>query len=164
MSVKSQASIFKFQTTTDSPEATRQLGERLGRQLQSGMVIALCGDLGSGKTVLVQGLARGLDVPDGYYITSPTYTLINEYPGRRPFLHVDLYRLANPFDFEEIGLYEILYNNNVVAIEWADRITKDLPKEHLSIQLEIANNESRNFFFTAYGLEAVNLLRRLEII
>jgi len=77
----------------------------------------LTGDLGSGKTSFVQGLARGLEVPNDYYITSPSYTLINEYPGRHPFFHVDLYRLEDPVDFEDIGLYDILDVNFVVAIE-----------------------------------------------
>lgn len=153
---------FKLQTTTNSPEETKQLGETLGRQIQTGTIIALFGDLGSGKTTLVQGLARGLSVPDSYYITSPTYTLINEYPGRHPLFHVDLYRIDNPVDFEEIGLYEILYNNGVVAIEWADRLNEDLPVEHLNIQLEIASDESRKICLTAYGLDAVNLLKSLE--
>ncbi len=153
-----------MQTTTESPEETRQLGQELGRRIRTGTLIALCGDLGSGKTVLVQGLARGLDVPDGYYITSPTYTLINEYPGRHPFFHVDLYRIDNPVDFEEIGLYETFYNQGVVAIEWADKLNQELPAQHLNIRIEVANGESRKIFLTAYGLEAVNLLRRLEII
>ena len=154
--------LHKLQTTTTSPEETRQLGAELGRRIQTGTVIALFGDLGSGKTLLVQGLARGLGVPDSYYITSPTYTLINEYPGRHPLCHVDLYRIDNPVDFEEIGLYEILYTNKVVAIEWADRLHEDLPADHLNIQLEITSDESRKISLTAYGLEAVNLLKSLE--
>ena len=162
MSHKLQDSYYKLQTTTYSPEETKQLGEKLGQQIQTGTVIALFGDLGSGKTIFVQGLARGLSVPDSYYITSPTYTLINEYPGRHTLFHVDLYRIDNPVDFEEIGLYEILYNNGVVAIEWADRLNEDLPAEHLNIQLEISSDGSRKIYLTAYGLEAVNLLKSLE--
>ena len=107
------ASHFEFQITTDSPEATKQLGEKIGRHIDANMVIALFGDLGSGKTAFVQGLARGLDVPDGYYVTSPTYTLINEYPGRHTLYHIDLYRIDSPVDFAEIGIDEILYNNGV---------------------------------------------------
>lgn len=153
---------FKLQTTTYSPQETKQLGEKLGRQIQTGTVIALFGDLGSGKTVFVQGLAQGLSVPDSYYITSPSYTLINEYPGRHTLFHVDLYRIDNPVDFEEIGLHEILYNNGVVAIEWADRLNEDLPAEYLNIQLEIASDDSRKIYLTAYGLEAANLLKSLD--
>lgn len=158
----SQDSYFKLQITTHSPEETRQFGQTLGRQIQTPAVIALWGDLGSGKTTLVQGLARGLGVPDSYYITSPTYTLINEYPGRYTFFHVDLYRIDRSVDFEDIGLYEILYNSGVVAIEWADRLNENLPAEHLKIQLEISSDEVRKICITAYGLEAVNLLKSLD--
>jgi tRNA threonylcarbamoyladenosine biosynthesis protein TsaE len=150
-------------TTTHSPEETRQLGEKIGQLTQAGAVVALYGDLGSGKTIFVQGLARGLGVPDDYYITSPSYTLINEYPARHILFHVDLYRIENTIDFEDIGLYEILHGNGVTAVEWADRLREDLPDEHLNIKLEIMGDDSRNICITAYGLEPVNLLNRLEI-
>ena len=97
-----------FRVTTRSPGATRALGRAIGEQLSRAMVVALYGDLGSGKTVLVQGLARGLAVPEDYPVTSPSYTLINEYPGRLTLYHVDLYRLAGVSDFEDIGLFDIL--------------------------------------------------------
>jgi len=155
-------SLLKSQVTSDSPEETKLMGEKIGKQIQAGTIIALLGGLGSGKTCFVQGLARGLGVPDDYYVTSPTYTLINEYPGRHTLFHVDLYRIENPVDLEEIGLYEILYNNSVVAIEWADRLDENLPAEHLNIQFEISNDDSRQIYLTAYGLEPLNLLKRLE--
>jgi tRNA threonylcarbamoyladenosine biosynthesis protein TsaE len=84
--------------TTRSPEDAHYLGKTIGRQINAGTVIALTGDLGSGKTTMVQGLARGLEVPEDYYITSPTYTLINEYPGRHSLYHVDLYRLEHLYN------------------------------------------------------------------
>ncbi|MGD2269929.1 MAG: tRNA (adenosine(37)-N6)-threonylcarbamoyltransferase complex ATPase subunit type 1 TsaE, partial [Desulfobacterales bacterium] len=79
----------QIQIISHSPEETRKLGRKLGKQLKAGAIIALTGDLGSGKTVFVQGLASGLDVSNDYYITSPTFTLINEYMGRYSFYHVD---------------------------------------------------------------------------
>ena len=94
---------FSFETTTHSAEETRAFGERLGRHITAGTTIALTGDLGSGKTVFVQGIARGLHVPAEYYITSPTFTLINEYPGRLRLHHIDLYRIEDPIEIEEIG-------------------------------------------------------------
>lgn len=153
---------FKYKITTCSIEETRKLGEKIGVLLKTGMIFALAGDFGSGKTSFVQGLAKGLKIPDDYYITSPSYTLINEYPGRYPLFHVDLYRLGDPVDFEDIGLYEILDDDNVVAIEWANKIQQDLLFEHITIQFEIWGEESRKICLTAYGLECVNLLKKLE--
>ena len=101
-------------------------------------------------------------MPDDYYITSPSYTLINEYPGRIPFFHVDLYRIDDSIAFNDIGLYDILYGTGVIAIEWADKLEKDDLVEYLSTALEIIDDESRKISFTAYGLKAVNLLKKLE--
>ncbi len=154
---------IKLQLTTNSPEETRQLGEKIGKRVQAGTVVALFGALGSGKTIFVQGLARGLGVPADYYVTSPSYTLINEYPARHTLFHVDLYRINHPIDFEEIGLYEIMHNSGVVAVEWADRLQKDLLGEHVSVKLETPDVESRNICITAYGLEPTNLLKKLQI-
>lgn len=152
-----------LQLTTNSPEETRQLGEKIGQRIQAGTVIALFGDLGSGKTVFIQGLARGLGVPADYCVTSPSYTLINEYPARHTLFHVDLYRLNHPIDFEEVGLFEIMHNSGVVAVEWADRLQKDFLGEHVSVKLETEDVESRNIYITAYGLKPTNLLKKLQI-
>jgi tRNA threonylcarbamoyladenosine biosynthesis protein TsaE len=159
---KRNSGMFKFYITTHSVEETKKLGEKLGELLNVGTVIALIGDLGSGKTSFVQGLAGGLDVPDVYYITSPSYTLINEYPGRHPLFHVDLYRIENPVDFEDIGLYEILDDKGIVAIEWADRIQKELLHDHLIVDFEIIDDKTRKICLSAHGHECVNLLKELE--
>ena len=144
---------------TNSLDETRALGETTGKHLDPGTILALTGDLGSGKTTFVQGLAKGLDVPDDYYITSPTYTLINEYPGRYHLFHVDLYRIENCADFDDIGLYEILRSDGVVAIEWADKLPKNLLAEYLAIHIEILNNESRKISMTVHGVRGENLIR-----
>ena len=157
-----QFSIFNFQTTTRSAEETQNLGQKLGKNIQPGTVLALYGDLGSGKTVFVQGLGAGLNVPEDYYITSPTYTLINEYPGRIKLLHVDLYRIDNPGEMEDTGLDDVFGNNAVAAVEWADRLGDDLPKDHIKIQFEIHGTESRKIKFSAYGQRGVNLLKIIE--
>ena len=151
MASGSQVSSFKYQITTHSVEETKKLGKKIGECVKAGTVLALIGDLGSGKTSFVQGLARGLEVPDGYYITSPSYTLINEYPGRHPLFHVDLYRLEDPVDFEDIGLYEILDDNYVVAIEWADRIRQELSPDHVTIKFEISGKKSRKICISAHA-------------
>ena len=159
---KFQVSSFKFQATTHSADETMALGRVFGENIQPEMVLALYGDLGSGKTVFVQGLGAGLNVPKDYTITSPTYTLINEYPGRIKLLHVDLYRIDNPGKVEDTGLDDVFGNNAVAAIEWADRLGDDLPKNHIKIQFEIYGTESRKIKFSAYGQRGVNLLKIIE--
>lgn len=144
------------------------MGRRIGESLQTGLNIALCGDLGAGKTIFVKGLGAGLDVPHQYYITSPTYTLINEYPGRLPLFHVDLYRLestsaidADDLD-DNIGLYDVLNGNGVVAIEWAERCIKALPEDHLRIDITIVDDAKRTLVLTAKGDMSANLLRHIS--
>jgi tRNA threonylcarbamoyladenosine biosynthesis protein TsaE len=145
---------------SDSPETTRKLGHRIGRALAPPVVLALIGDLGSGKTAFVQGLAGGLGVSPDYYVTSPTYTLINEYPGRHSLFHIDLYRIGGPDDFEAIGLYDILHDSNaVVAIEWAERLKEALPADHLAVHFEIVDDTRRNILLTTHGLGVSNLLK-----
>ena len=122
--------------TTNSASETFDLGEILGRGISAPLVICLTGDLGSGKTVLVQGLARGLEVPEAYSVTSPSYTLINEYPGRLTLYHADLYRLAGGVDLEDLELLDLVNEKGVVAIEWADRVHAQELGPHLNIAFE----------------------------
>ncbi len=151
----------QIQIITNSLDETRFLGKKTGKNLDPGTVLSLTGDLGSGKTTFVQGLARGLDVPDNYYITSPTYTLINEYPGRYHLFHVDLYRIENHADFDDIGLYEILRSDGITAIEWADKLPQDFLQEYLAIHIDIFNDESRKISMAAHGLRGENLIKRI---
>jgi len=151
----------QVQIITDSLDETRAFGEKTGKHLEPGTVLALSGDLGSGKTTFVQGLAKGLDVPNNYYITSPTYTLINEYPGRYHLFHVDLYRIENYADFDDIGLYEILRSDGVVAIEWADKLPKNFITEYLAVHIDILNDKSRKVSIAAYGLRGENLIGKI---
>ena len=159
-----QVSNNKLHIITHSPQETNTLGARIGRIVAPGTIIALSGDLGSGKTVFVQGLAQGLDVPDHYYITSPSYTLINEYPGRHLFFHIDLYRIDNLSDLEEIGLYEIMDGDGVVAIEWADKLGDEIPLNHLAIYFDILDQDSRRIQLTACGAHEVNWVTQLKQI
>lgn len=147
---------------SDSPEQTRGLGAALGRCLGHGTVIALIGDLGAGKTAFVQGLARGLDVPQDYSITSPSYTLVNEYPGRIPLFHVDLYRLLAPVDPEALGLDAMDRRQGVVAIEWAERLDPDDLGDHLKLTFAFGPDASRTITAAASGLGTANLLKAVE--
>ena len=159
-----ELSSYATQIITRSVEDTRTLGQEVGLRLQSSTVITLTGDLGSGKTVFVQGLAKGLGVPNGYYITSPTYTLINEYPGRLRLFHVDLYRLDHVEDVKEIGIDEIINGEGVVAVEWADKLPGNLLTDHIHLQFEIVGEASRKILLFGYGLQFSILLKGLEKI
>ena len=152
----------RIQITTRSIGETQDLSQKLGGLVKQPLIIALRGDLGSGKTAFVQGLARGLEVPDGYYITSPTFTLINEYPGRLPLVHVDLYRLEKIDDLEDLGLDELLYDQAVIAIEWSEKLTGRQPAGQLQVTMKIVDDECRELTLNATGHDEVNLIRALE--
>jgi tRNA threonylcarbamoyladenosine biosynthesis protein TsaE len=104
-----------------SPSETFRIGRILGETLKGGDCVALTGELGAGKTCFTQGIARGLGVPDAYVVTSPTFTLLNEYPGKDTALyHLDVYRLTGSADLAEMGYEEYLQGGGVMVIEWAD--------------------------------------------
>src|SRR5512140_946920 len=108
---------------SNGPSETFRIGWILGEILKKGDCVALTGELGAGKTCLTQGIAQGMGVPDCYAVTSPTFTLVNEYPGRNALLyHLDVYRLTGPADLQELGYEEYLLGNGVMVIEWAEKI------------------------------------------
>jgi tRNA threonylcarbamoyladenosine biosynthesis protein TsaE len=151
--------------TTNAADQTRQLGKEVGKRLVHAITIRLLGDLGSGKTCFVQGLAQGLAVPDGYNITSPTYTFIHEYPGRLPFVHIDLYRIHDEMDAEAIGLDELLGQEIVFAVEWADRLSDDFWRNIpiLNIAIKIQKDDTRRLRLFGYGLEIIDLIEKIGI-
>lgn len=123
--------------TTASPQETQVLGEKLGKTLQPGDVIALIGDLGTGKTCLTQGIARGVGIAPGEVVNSPSYILINEYTGTLPIYHIDLYRLDAPEDIAELGLTEYMAGAGVCIIEWAERMADALPDTCIEIRITL---------------------------
>ncbi len=120
---------------TASAQETEQLGQRLGQQLNPGAVIAYSGDLGAGKTAFTRGLARGLGIEDP--ITSPTYTIVNEYPGRIPLFHFDMYRLGSSEDLFDIGWEDYLTRGGVIAVEWSERVEDALSEVESLIRIHI---------------------------
>jgi tRNA threonylcarbamoyladenosine biosynthesis protein TsaE len=149
---------------THAHDQTVALGRRIGRRLEHGLVLLLHGDLGSGKTAFAQGLARGLDVSDVFAVTSPTYTLVNEYPGRLSFYHVDLYRLPEPMDPDEIGLQDLFEADGIVAVEWARRLhSGDRPARRLELFFSVTGETDRSIRIVAYGLDPADLLKDIDI-
>ena len=109
---------------THSEQETERLGERLGTRLSTGTVIAYDGDLGAGKTAFTRGLARGLGITDR--VTSPTYTIVNEYEGRIPLFHFDMYRLSSSEELFDIGWEDYLERGGILAVEWSERVSDAL--------------------------------------
>ena len=118
-------SMDDFTWTSDSQQETFNFGMFLGENLQPGDLVALSGELGTGKTCLTQGIARGLGVPEEYRVTSPTFTIINEYPGRLTLYHLDMYRVSGLQDLDEIGYDGCFNDRGVVVMEWAEKIKAD---------------------------------------
>ena len=140
-------SLFLF---TKSPAETKGLGERIGKLLLPGDTIALIGELGSGKTVLTKGIARGLGIK-GDPVRSPSFVLIKEYAGKVPLFHFDLYRLKKPEELNTIGYEEYFSGKGVVVIEWAERAKNFLPEEYLKIKISFLKKNERKISLVAKG-------------
>lgn len=150
-----------FNVITSSPEKTWQIGQLLGELLDAGYTVCLYGDLGAGKTNFTFGIAQGLDVQE-QYITSPTFTFVNEYQGRVPLYHIDLYRLKDPDELENIGFEEYIESDGVTVIEWAERAEDALPVEGLSVYLAYVDEHSREIGFIAEGERYEKLVEELK--
>jgi tRNA threonylcarbamoyladenosine biosynthesis protein TsaE len=137
--------------TSHGPEETLTFGRHLGSLLGPGDVVALVGDLGAGKTCLVQGIARGLAVPESSCVRSPSFVILNVYPGRYDLNHLDLYRIEGDSELEELGYREIFYGQGVTVVEWADKINHLLPEDHLRISLDFLNETSRAITIQGVG-------------
>ena len=131
LSIRDGKSAFR----THSPEETQEIGVKIGCQLNRGDVVALIGDLGVGKTCLTQGIARGAGVRQDETVNSPSYILINEYEGKIPIYHIDLYRLEQLEDIIALGLEEYLEGDGICVIEWADRMGELLPESHIQVKI-----------------------------
>ena len=143
---KRMKSSMRITQVTYSEQETLSLGERLGRQLRGGEIIALSGELGAGKTCLVKGIAKGLDITE--IITSSSFVLASQYQGRLNLHHLDFYRLHSPEDFFSIGFEDYLSADSVVVIEWADRFRQFLPIPYLDIDLFIIDETTRELVFS----------------
>lgn len=129
--------------TTRSPGQTVRAGELLAGLLEPGDVVALSGDLGAGKTHLVQGVACGLGVAEP--VTSPTFNLLVVHPGRLPLYHFDLYRLERPEELDDIAFAETLESGGVSLIEWGDKFPEELPHDRLDVVIRVGEGDERLF-------------------
>ena len=143
-----------------SPEETENLGKKMAKLLSPGDFISLTGDLGAGKTLLVQGIAKGLGIED--IVTSPTFTIIQEYDqGRTPLYHMDVYRIEDPIQMEDLGYEEYFYGQGVTFVEWGNLISELFPKEHLKINIKHLK-DGREISFIPIGSHYESLVEELE--
>ncbi|MFC1941750.1 tRNA (adenosine(37)-N6)-threonylcarbamoyltransferase complex ATPase subunit type 1 TsaE [Chloroflexota bacterium] len=145
---------------SNSPSATSGLGKRMGEYLKAGSVIALIGELGCGKTLLTRGLCDGLEVPLRQ-VNSPTFVLVNEYQGRLPVFHMDLYRIGEIDDGFDIGILDYLsrVSSGVMIVEWAEKILSLVPDDYLKVQFEILSGNKRRITLSATGDRFSNLIK-----
>lgn len=143
---------WELNSETGSEEETRSWGESLADYLRPGDLVLISGDLGAGKTRLVQGIARGLGVKEN--VTSPTFAIVREYAGRVPLYHVDLYRLSTE-ELASLGLEEYMESEGVTCVEWGEKIASlsgmDIPRDILLIEMEWLDEERRRLSARAWG-------------
>ena len=140
---------------------TRDIGKKIGALLQKGDVVCLCGDLGSGKTAFVSGIAKSLMLDD--YIVSPTFTIVNEYDTNPPLFHFDVYRVNDPEELYMIGFEEYFFDKGIVVVEWADLILDILPKEYMRVDIHLnERKDSRILNFKAVGNSYEEILDNLK--
>jgi tRNA threonylcarbamoyladenosine biosynthesis protein TsaE len=147
---------------TNRASETIRIGKNIGSRLLPGDVVALVGELGAGKTQFIKGLAAGVGIGNPTYISSPSFTLINEYPGRITFYHIDLFRLGMEKEAEGLGLEEYLQGRGITAIEWADKIPSFLPKELLLIHIAHTGKNTRSLEIIGKGKRYLNLVDQIQ--
>jgi len=150
----------RIKLISHSPEQTQKLGARIGELASPGDIFLLVGKLGTGKTCLTQGIARGLDIRE--YVMSPSFVIIRELYGRLPLYHIDLYRLDHIEEIEELGLDDYLYGNGVCVVEWAEKGLTALPEEHLLIQIDYLSDTGRSFYLKPSGQRYRKLATQLK--
>jgi tRNA threonylcarbamoyladenosine biosynthesis protein TsaE len=122
---------------------TDRFGLQLGSIALPGDVICLDGELGAGKTTITQAIAKGLEVPPSCYVTSPSFAILHEYPGRIPLYHMDFYRLRDSLDVENLGFEEYFYLSGLTVIEWSEKASELLPVERLVLHIQIEPDDKR---------------------
>ena len=147
---------------SNSPASTFDFGKRLGEKLKAGSIIALIGELGCGKTLFTRGICVGLGVPERQ-VNSPTFAFVNEYRGRLPVFHIDLYRIDSLTEEFEIGILDYLakIGSGVIVLEWAEKALALLPNDHLQVHFEVLSARKRRLTLVGFGEKLSGLLGKL---
>jgi len=148
--------------TTESDQETIRVGQETGRLLLEGDVIGLVGELGSGKTWLTKGIALGLGVNPKTIVTSPSFTLVNEYEGRVGLFHIDVYRLGSLGEVLSAGIEETIHSGQVAVLEWADRWPEILPEHTLMVRLLIVDDHRRTIILSGRHARAIEIIEQLK--
>jgi len=154
--------VPRLKITTASSRETEQLGACIGSLLHPGSFVALQGDLGGGKTCLTRGVVVSVAPQSAHLVASPTYAIMNCYPGNTPVYHFDFYRLAGDNDIAELGFEEFFYGDGVCIVEWSERLTELLPLDVLTILFEYSGEDQRNITLTSSGQKSDALLTQLK--
>ena len=154
--------MSSFTVVSRSAAQTRNWGRRLGKFLHGGEIIGLTGELGTGKTCFTHGLAEGLEVEKNTWLRSPTFTLINEYHGRLPIYHIDLYRVPSPQERAGLDLPDYLFSAGVAVVEWFQYLAAGEVDEFLEILLEHVSARERKLTFKAHGPRYEAILAQLQ--
>ena len=152
-----------FTVVTRSDPETRRWGIKLGHLLSGGEIIGLIGELGVGKTCFVRGVAQGLNVNKNAWIRSPSFTLINEYEGRLPIYHIDLYRISSREETVGLNLREYLYGDGVSLVEWFEHLPAEEVDEYLEVRMTHGGGDRRKLNFIAHGERYERLLAEFKV-
>jgi tRNA threonylcarbamoyladenosine biosynthesis protein TsaE len=153
--------VPRLQITTNSPVETEQLGAAVGSLLHPGSFLALRGDLGGGKTCFTRGVVDSLAPQSNSLVSSPTYAIMNCYPGTTPVYHFDFYRLTCDDDIAELGFEEYFYGDGVCVVEWSERLAELLPSDVLTLLFEYAGDDRRLITITGSGPKSDTVLECL---
>lgn len=154
--------MVSWSVVAKSSRGTASWGRKLGKLAQSGDIVGLIGELGAGKTCFVRGVAAGAGVDKNAWVRSPTFTLINEYQGRLPVYHIDLYRIGSRADLDGLNLREYLYADGVSLIEWFEYLPAAEVEEYLELKIVHAGVNARELTFVAHGARYEQLLEDLQ--
>lgn len=153
-------SSFEFIST--SAKHTEAIGRVVGEHLSGGAVLALVGTLGAGKTLFTRGVAMGNRLPDGCYVSSPTFALVNEYPGTLNLFHLDAYRLSGALELDSLGFEEMCGSGGAVLVEWADRVEECIPADHLLIEFDVIDEHARRIKFIGRGEQSCAIVHAVK--
>ncbi|MFH1847134.1 MAG: tRNA (adenosine(37)-N6)-threonylcarbamoyltransferase complex ATPase subunit type 1 TsaE [Candidatus Omnitrophota bacterium] len=148
--------------TTYSPEETIEIAASLAKKLNKGSFVALIGDLGTGKTMFVKGLAKGLGIAEYSYVNSPSFVIVKEYKGEKDLYHFDVYRLGGQSFCDTLDYEKYFYGRGITVVEWADKVRDILPEEYLEVRIEYGDDSERKFYFKAFGEKFEEVIEELN--